>query len=160
MIHAVSWVYFPFPFSLPVQNITARLTPNPVEPPVNASVREATAIMASLPSVQHQMEIHIDNTSSKLNRIRSIVASIPFALHLMNDSWVSLSPSRRTTENPFTSEISFDIKVNSSEGILLYMVGEQHNLTSGHPHELVSVTAFFPNSGTSEFPTASILWHY
>lgn len=125
-------------WSIPVQNITARLTPNPAEPPVNATVREAKAVMESLPPTRNQLEIHIDNTSSKLNRIRDLVASIPLALHLVNDSFITVTPSRRTIEDPFTNEISLDIKTNNSDGMLLYMVEDQNNLTLGRSGEVVS----------------------
>ena len=59
----------------------------------------------------------------------------------MNDSLVTFLPSRRTIESPFTNEISFDIKTNSSEGMLLYIVEEQHNLTARRFDELVSHVA-------------------
>lgn len=122
-----------------VQNISARLTPNPAEPPVNSTVRDAKAVMVSLPPIRHQIETHMDNVSSKLEQIRSMVVSLPFALHLVNNGSVTLVPSTRTIENPLTNEISFDIKTNVSEGLLLYMVGRPQNQTSGRSDWLVSV---------------------
>ena len=105
---------------------------------MNATVRQAKAVMESLPSIRNQLEIHIDNTSSKLNRIRDLVASIPLALHLVNDSFITVTTSKRTIEDPFTNEISFDVKTNSSNGMLLYMVEDQNNLTLGRSGEVVS----------------------
>lgn len=127
-----------FPCSIPVQNISAKLTPNPVEPPVNATVRDAKAVMDLLPSIRYNIETGMDNVSSKLDHIRSMVASLPFALHLVNDGLVMLVPSRRTIENPLTDEISFDIKTNVSEGLVMY-IGDLQNQTTGHSDSLVSV---------------------
>lgn len=122
-----------------VQNISARLTPDPAEPPVNATVRDAQAVMVSLPPIRRQLETHMDNVSSKLEQIRSIVVSLPFALHLVNNGSVTLVPSKRTIENPLTNEISFDIKTNVSEGLVMYMVGQPRNQTSGRSDWLVSI---------------------
>ena len=110
--------------SFPVQNISARLTPNPTEPPVNATVREAKTVMMSLASNRQQTETHIANVSSKLDQIKSMSMSLPFALYLKDDALVTLVPSTRTIENPFQNEISFDFKTNASEGLLMYMGGE------------------------------------
>ena len=120
-----------------VQNISARLAPNPTEPPVNATVRDAKAVMLSLPQIRHQIETRMDNVSSKLEQIKSMVVSLPFALHLVNNGSVTLVPSRRTIENPLTNEISFDIKTNVNEGLVMYMIGERQ--TSGRSDWLVSV---------------------
>lgn len=120
-----------------VQNISARLTPNPTEPPVNATVRDVKAVMLSLPQIRHQIETHMDNVSSKLEQIKSMVVSLPFALHLVNNGSVTLVPSTRTIENPLTNEISFDIKTNVNEGLVMYMIGEPQ--TSGRSNWLVSV---------------------
>lgn len=143
--HFTSLVLILYLLSIPVQNVTTRLAPNPTEPPVNSTVREAIAVMHSLPSTRHQLELHMDNTSRILNKIRNMVASIPYALHLVNGSSVTLAPSRRTIENPLTNEISFDIKTYSNEGVLLYMVGDQQNLTQSRQsgEQLVSVIVLF-----------------
>lgn len=105
---------------------------------MNATVRQAKAVMKILPSFRHQIELEIDNTSNKLNRISELVALIPLALHLVNDSSIVVAPSRRTIENPFKNEISFDIKTDSSEGTLLYIEGFQHSSITGLSGEEVS----------------------
>ena len=122
-----------------VQNISARLTPDPAEPPVNASVRDAEAVMVSLPPIRRQIETHMENVSNKVEQIRSMVALAPFALHIVNRGLVTLVPSTRTIENPLTNEISFDIKTNVSEGLVMYIEGEPQNQTSGRSNWPVSV---------------------
>lgn len=111
-------------FSFPVQNISARLTPSPTEPAVNATVREAKAVMMTLAPIRQQTETRMANVSSKLDQIKSMSMSLPFALYLDDDASVTLAPSKRTIENPLRNEISFDFKTNVSEGLLMYMVGE------------------------------------
>lgn len=111
-------------FSFPVQNISARLTPSPTEPAVNATVREAKAVMMTLAPIRQQTETHMATVSSKLDQIKRMSMSLPFALYLDDDASVTLSPSKRTIENPLRNEISFDFKTNVSEGLLMYMVGE------------------------------------
>jgi len=107
-----------------VQNISARLTPSPTEPAVNATVREAKAVMMTLAPIRQQTETRMANVSSKLDQIKSMSMSLPFALYLDDDASVTLAPSKRTIENPLRNEISFDFKTNVSEGLLMYMVGE------------------------------------
>ena len=107
-----------------MQNISARLTPNPTKPPVNATVREAKTVMMSLAPRRQETEIRMANVSSKLDQIRSMSMSLPFALYLEEDAVVTLAPSTRTIENPFRNEISFDFKTKANEGLLMYMVGE------------------------------------
>lgn len=70
--------------------------------------------------------------------MQHLVGSIPFALYIENDSSIMLVPSTSTIESPHTSEISVDIKTYSSEGTLLFMAAEQHNLTHGNAGETVS----------------------
>lgn len=94
--------------------------------------------MTSLPSIRQQIENHMENASNKLNQIRGMVSSIPLALHLTNDSSIKFVPSRHTIESPSTNQISFDIKTNISDGILLYVVGEQDNGPNERSNELVS----------------------
>lgn len=94
--------------------------------------------MTSLPPIRQQIENHMENASNKLNQIRGIVASIPLAVHLTNDSSITFVPSRRTIESPSINEISFDIKTNISDGILLYLVGEHDNGPNERSNELVS----------------------
>ena len=94
--------------------------------------------MTSLPPLRQRIESHMENASNKLNQIRGMVASIPLALHLTNDSSVTFVPSRRTIESPSINEISFDIKTNISDGMLLYVVGEQDNGPNEGSNELVS----------------------
>lgn len=91
---------------------------------MNATVRDAKAVMMSLPPIRHQIETHMANVSSKLDQIKSMSMSLPFALHLVDDASVTLVPSTRTIKNPLKNEISFDFKTNVSEGLLMYMVGE------------------------------------
>ena len=122
-----------------MENISARLTPNPTEPQVNATVRAAKTVMVSLPPVRRQIETHMDNVSRKLEHIRSLAVSLPFALHLVNDGLVMLVPSTRTIENPLTNEISLDIKPNVSDGLVMYMVGQPRNHASGRSNWMVSV---------------------
>ena len=126
--------------SFPVQNISARLTPNPTEPPVNATVREAKRVMMSLAPNRQQIETHMANVSSKLGQIKSMSMSLPFALYLKDDALVTLVPSTRTIENPFQNEISFDFKTNVSEGLLMYMGGEpQESRRTRRSNRLVGV---------------------
>lgn len=122
-----------------MENISARLTPNPTEPQVNGTVRTAKIVMVSLPPVRHQIETHMDNVSRKLEQIRSLAVSLPFALHLVNGGLVMLVPSTRKIENPLTNEISFDMKPNVSDGLMIYMVGQPQNHTSGRSNWMVSV---------------------
>ena len=127
-----------FPF--PVQNISARLTPNPSEPPVNATVRKAKAVMMSLAPIRQQTETYMASVSSKLDQIKSISISLPFALYLEDDAVVTLVPSTRSIENPLRNEISFDFKTNASEGLLMDMVGEpQESRRTRRSNRLVSV---------------------
>ena len=109
--------------SFPVQNISARLTPNPTEPPVNATVRQANTVMMSLAPSRQQIETHVANVSSKLDQIKSMSILLPFALYLKDDASVTLVPSTRTIETPFQNEISLDFKTNASEGLLMYLGG-------------------------------------
>ena len=95
-------------------------------------------MMTSLPPLQQQIENQMENASNKLNQIRRMVASIPLALHLTNDSSITFVPSRRTIESPSINEISFDIKTNISDGILLYVVGEQDIGPNERSNEQVS----------------------
>lgn len=120
-----------------MQNISARLAPNPTEPPVNATVRDAKAVMDSLPPIRSQVETSMDNVSEKLDQIRSMVASLPFALHIMNNGWVTFVPPSQTIENPLTNEISFDIKTNVSGGLVMYMVRDPREQTMGRSDWLV-----------------------
>lgn len=94
--------------------------------------------MTSLPPLRQQIENQMENASNKLNQIRGMVASIPLALHLTNDSSITFVPSRRTIESPSINEISFDIKTNISDGILLHVVGEQDIGPNERSYELVS----------------------
>ena len=110
--------------SFPVQNISARLTPNPTEPSVNATVRQANTVMMSLAPSRQQIETHVANVSSKLDQIKSMSILLPFALYLKDDASVTLVPSTRTIETPFQNEISLDFKTNASEGLLMYLGGE------------------------------------
>ncbi|XP_029199679.2 laminin subunit alpha-like [Acropora millepora] len=118
-----------------VNNVTKQLAPNPVEPAVNATVREAKSVMNSLSSLRNQTESKINNASALLQRMRHLVGSIPFALHIENDSSIMLVPTSSLIESPHTSEISVDIKTYSSEGMLLFIAADQHNLTNGRAGE-------------------------
>ena len=94
--------------------------------------------MTSLPPLRQQIENQMENASNKLNQIRRMVASISLALHLTNDSSITFVPSRRTIKSPSINEISFDIKTNISDGILLYFVGEQDIGPNERSNEQVS----------------------
>ena len=107
-----------------MQNISARLTLNLTEPQVNATVREAKAVMMSLAPIRQQTETHMANVSSRLDQIKSMSMSLPFALYLEDDASVTLVPSSRAIENPSQNEISLDFKTNVTEGLLVYMAGE------------------------------------
>lgn len=91
---------------------------------MNATVREAKTVMMSLAPSRQETEIRMANVSSRLDQIRSMSMSLPFALYLEDDALVTLVPSTRTIENPFQSEISFDFKTEATEGLLMNMVGE------------------------------------
>ena len=139
-LYRAHWWWCQISFSFPVQNISARLTPNPTEPPVNATVREAKTVMMSLVPSRQRTEIHMANVSSKLDQIRIMSMSLPFALYLEDDAVVTLVPSTRTIENPFRNEISFDFKTKANEGLLLYIVGEpQENRRTRRSNRLVGV---------------------
>ncbi|XP_068741417.1 laminin subunit alpha-like isoform X2 [Montipora capricornis] len=131
-----------------VLNVTKQLSPSPTEPAVNATVREAKAVMDSLPSFRNQTEIKINSVSSKLQSIKHLVASIPFALHIENDSSIMLVPSKSTIENPHTSEISVDIKTYRSEGTFLYMIGDPNNLTARSDDEMTNTLWLFVSNSS------------
>jgi len=124
MSYVLLTVIMPNFTSFLVQNISARLTPNPTEPPVNATVREAKTVMMSLAPSRQQTETHMANVSSKLDQIKSMSMLLPFALYLEDNASVTLVPSTRTIENPFQNEISLDFKTNGSDGLLMYLGGE------------------------------------
>ena len=98
--------------------------------------------MNSLSSLRNQTESKINNASALLQRMRHLVGSIPFALHIENDSSIMLVPTSSLIESPHTSEISVDIKTYSSEGMLLFIAADQHNLTNGRAGETVSTVSF------------------
>lgn len=98
--------------------------------------------MNSLSSLRNHTESKINNASALLQRIQHLVGSIPFALHIENDSSIMLVPTSSSIESPHTSEISVDIKTYSREGMLLFMAADHHNLTSGSAGETVSTVSF------------------
>ena len=107
---------------------------------MNATVREAKTVMMLLVPSRQQTEIHMVNVSSKLDQIRRMSMSLPFALYLEDDAVVTLVPSTRTIENPFRNEISFDFKTKANKGLLLYMVGEpQKSRRTRRSNRLVGV---------------------
>ena len=98
--------------------------------------------MNSLSSLRNQTESKINNASALLQRMQHLVGSIPFAFHIENDSSIMLVPTSSLIESPHTSEISVDIKTYSSEGMLLFIAADQHNLTNGRAGETVSTVSF------------------
>lgn len=107
---------------------------------MNATVREAKAVMMTLAPIRERTETHMANVSSKLDQIKSMSMSLPFALYLDDDTSVTLVPSKRTIENPLRNEISFDFKTNVSEGLLVYMVEEpQESRRTRRSNRLVGV---------------------
>lgn len=98
--------------------------------------------MNSLSTLRNQTESKINNASALLQRMQHLVGSIPFALHIENDSSIMLVPTSSLIESPHTSEISVDIKTYSSEGMLLFIAADQHNLTNGRAGETVSTVSF------------------
>lgn len=120
-----------------MQNISAKLVPNPNEPKVNATVREAKTAMDSLSPIRSQVETRMTNVSDKLNQVRRMAASLPLALLIMNNSWVEFVPSVQTIGNPLKNEISFDIKTNVTEGLVMYLIAEPHEMTTERSNWLV-----------------------
>ena len=96
--------------------------------------------MMSLVPSRQQTEIHMANVSQKLDQIRTMSMSLPFALYLEDDAVVTLVPSTRTIENPFRNELSFDFKTKANKGLLLYIVEErQENRRTRRSNRLVGV---------------------
>ena len=93
--------------------------------------------MDSLSPIRSQVETRMTNVSDKLNQVRRMATSLPLALLIMNNSWVEFVPSAQTIGNPLKNEISLDIKTKVTEGLVMYLIAEPHEMTTERSNWLV-----------------------
>ena len=101
-------------------------------------VLSALSIMKALPDSRNNLESRIESLANKVNRFRDLRAQFPLALHLISQSSALYRLSERTQDTHRVNEISFDLRTNSSEGLLVYLVSNPQDMTPSGSSWLVS----------------------